>query len=101
MDFSQPLDFLPIWALYLLTVLLAMLFVGLGTGWVASGKNDPHRNRQKRADLGSIVGATFGLMAFLLVFLIGIAANRFDNRRQLATAEAMSQQGPPFCARIS
>jgi hypothetical protein len=68
-----------------------MLFVetGFRLGRYRKERSAPGKE-EKEGTLGSIVGATFGLMAFLLVFLIGIAANRFDNRRQLATAEAIA-----------
>jgi hypothetical protein len=72
-----------------LSVLLGLLFVELGYRLGSLKKKRAAQDEEeKEGTLGSIVGATFGLMAFLLVFLIGIAANRFDNRRALATAEA-------------
>jgi predicted small integral membrane protein len=86
MDYSQPLDDLPIWAVYLLTVLLSLLFFEVG---YRLGRNKVKRSSaEKEGDLGSIVGVTFGLITFFVVFMIGIAGNRFDNRRQLAIAEA-------------
>jgi hypothetical protein len=91
MNTIQLFDSLPIWGIYLLTVLLAMLFVEMGyrLGRLRQ-KRTPADQAGKEGDTGSIVGATFGLMAFLVVFLIGIAINRFDNRRQLATGEAIA-----------
>lgn len=72
MDYTQPLDFLPIWAVYLLTVLFALLFVEIGYRLGSARKKRLSLEQvEKERDLGSIVGATFGLMAFLLVFLIG------------------------------
>jgi len=50
-----------------------------------------HRRRseeEKEAPVGAMVGATLGLLAFRLAFTFGLAAARFDDRRQVAVAEA-------------
>jgi hypothetical protein len=83
---TQPLDVLPIWAMYLLIVLLGLLVVEAG---FRLGRYWKKRTGQAKQDnVNSLVGATLALLAFLLVFMIGIASNRFDNRRQLVVAEA-------------
>jgi len=83
---SQPLDILPLWALYLVIVLAGLLAVEIGF-WL--GRWWQQRSPQeKEGTTGAMVGATLGLLAFLLVFLTGIAVNRFDNRRQLVITEA-------------
>lgn len=83
---NQPLDILPLWALYLLLVLAGLLAVEigyrLGRWW------QKRSGQQKEGTTGALVGSILGLLAFLLVFLTGIAANRFDNRRQLVIVEA-------------
>lgn len=38
--------------------------------------------------LGGVVGATLGLLAFLLAFTFGMAASRFEDRRQVLLEEA-------------
>ena len=38
--------------------------------------------------MGAVVGATLGLLAFLLAFTFGMAASRYDTRRQLVLQEA-------------
>jgi hypothetical protein len=86
MPASQPFDFLPLWALYLIIVLAGLLAVEigyqLGRWWQ---KRSP---QEKESTTGPLVGSTLGLLAFLLVFLTGSAVNRFDNRRQLVIKEA-------------
>jgi hypothetical protein len=80
------LDVLPIWAVYLLVVLLGLLVVEAG---FRLGRNWKQRKGQEKPEnVGAMVGATLALLAFLLVFMIGIASNRFDNRRQLVIKEA-------------
>ena len=43
---------------------------------------------EKDAPVGTIVGATLGLLAFILAFTFGLAAARFDTRRQVLLDEA-------------
>jgi hypothetical protein len=49
------------------------------------------RGRQKHemeTPVGEMVAATLGLLAFILAFTFGLAATRFDNKRQLLVDEA-------------
>lgn len=83
---SQPLDTLPIWLLFLLTVLLFLLAVEAGyrlnQRWRQSslGKTD--------VALGGTVGASLALLAFLLAFVVGFGTNVMSERRRLVVAEA-------------
>lgn len=82
------LDYLPIWAIYLITVGIGLLAVEIGFQF---GKF--WRARHQKDDvsgLGAMIGSTLGLWAFLLAFLVGIASNRFDERRFLVINEANS-----------
>lgn len=83
---TQPLDILPIWAVYVVTVVAGLLVVEAGFR-LGRYMNKRH-GYEKHENVGSLVGATLALLAFLLVFMIGIASNRFDTRRQLVVAEA-------------
>ena len=83
---DQPLDALPIWGVYIVIVLVALLTVEVG---YQLGRYWQQRTEQgKESTVGALVGATLALLAFLLVFLTGAAANRFDTRRQLVVTEA-------------
>ena len=83
---GQPLDALPIWGVYVVIVLAALLTVEVG---YRLGRYWQQRTEKgKEGEVGSLVGATLALLAFLLVFLTGAAANRFDDRRQLVVTEA-------------
>lgn len=79
------LDAFPIWAVFLITVLLGLLMVELGYRMgVYWKKKHPDEDNE---DIGGMIGATLGLWAFLLAFLVGIAVSRYDNRRGLVLAE--------------
>lgn len=79
------LDSIPSWALYLILVLiaLAMAEVGFRVGSWWSKRSDAETDESASA----VVGATLALLAFLIVFQTGTAADRFDNRRQLVVEE--------------
>jgi hypothetical protein len=79
------IDFLPLWLLFAVSVLVVLGSSEIGR-YLAL-----HRLRRelKPADgpIGAVVGSTLGLLAFLLAFTFGIAAARFDQRRQLLLEE--------------
>lgn len=81
-----PLDALPLWALFLAILLLVLLSVegGYRLGQYRRSRSD----EEKEAPVGTMVGATLGLLAFLLAFTFGLAAERFDARRRVVLDEA-------------
>ena len=86
MQMSRPLDALPLWALFV-GILLVVLF-SVEFGYRLGKYRRSRREEEKEAPLGTMVGATLGLLAFILAFTFGLAANRFDNRRQVLLDEA-------------
>ena len=86
MQVSGPLDALPLWALFI-GILLVVLF-SVEFGYRLGKYRRGHHETEKEAPLGTMVGATLGLLAFILAFTFGLAANRFDNRRQVLLDEA-------------
>jgi hypothetical protein len=86
MQASGPLDALPLWALFI-GILLVVLF-SVEFGYRLGKYRRGHHETEKEAPLGTMVGATLGLLAFILAFTFGLAANRFDNRRQVLLDEA-------------
>lgn len=79
------LDSIPSWAIYLLIVLIALIMaeVGFRVGRWWAKRSDAQTDESAAA----VVGATLALLAFLIVFQTGIAADRFDTRRQLVVEE--------------
>ena len=86
MQSNGPLDALPLWGLFLAILLLVLLAI---EGGYRLGQYRRSRSEQeKEAPVGAMVGATLGLLAFILAFTFGLAAARFDTRRQLLLDEA-------------
>jgi hypothetical protein len=82
---QQPLDVLPLWLVFILSVGLALLFAELG---FQLGLAWQRRAPDKDTAIGAMVGAILALLAFLLAFLTAEASNRYDARRQLVLDEA-------------
>src|SRR2546429_6077350 len=83
---SIGLDVLPLWGLFVLILLVVLLSVECG---YRLGKYRRSRQEQeKEAPVGTMVGATLGLLAYILAFTFGLAAARFDARRQVLLDEA-------------
>jgi hypothetical protein len=79
-------DPIPIWAIYLLTVLF--LLAAMEAGYrltIAKKRKQPAKGD---AGVGAIAGATLALLAFLLAFVVSFAANLSSERRELVIAEA-------------
>jgi len=80
------LDTLPIWTLFPIAILIGALSVELGCR-VARNRRRRYPN-EAEAPAAPVVAATLGLLAFMLAFTFGIAAARFEERRQAVLAEA-------------
>lgn len=83
---NQPLDIIPLWGVFALTVGVVLAVVEIGF-WLGESKRRRHEDI-KDASLGSMVGATLGLLAFMLAFTFGMAASRYDTRRGHVLEEA-------------
>jgi hypothetical protein len=81
-----PIDALPLWGFFVAVLLLVLLSVegGYRLGQYRRGQSAG----EVEAPLGSMVGATLGLLAFMLAFTFGSAAERYDSRRQVLLDEA-------------
>ena len=87
------LDSLPLWALFVVTIVLISLSVEIGR-WLA--RYQTHRSqgeeeasvRSMAGSTGVMVGAMLGLLAFMLAFTFGLAASFFATRRDVVLSEA-------------
>ncbi|MCE9547663.1 MAG: hypothetical protein K8T25_19510 [Planctomycetia bacterium] len=78
---------LPLWAVFVVTWAVCMGAVEAGAA-LAAFTLRRRKEKEPDAPLGSVVGAVLGLLAFILAFTFGIAASRFDTRRQLVLQES-------------
>src|SRR5436190_1803260 len=86
MKTDGPIDVLPLWALFVSILIVVLLSVECD---YRLGKYRRSRHEEeKEAPLGTMVGAMLGLLAFILAFTFGLAAARFDTRRQVLLDEA-------------
>ena len=80
------LDPIPMWAMYVLTFLVLLLAFELGYKYGLFRQKKYEAEPDKTLD--AMVGATLGLLAFLMAFVMSMASDRYDNRRQLVVEEA-------------
>ena len=85
MQSDGPLDLLPLWGAFFVILLLVLVSVEVG---YRLGKYRSRNTEEKESAVGAMVGATLGLLAFMLAFTFGLAAERFDERRQAVLDEA-------------
>jgi len=79
------LEQIPLWGVFLLTVAVVLLSIGFGT--FLGGRRRRQPDHEAESSLGTIIGATLGLLAFMLAFTFGIAAGRLQTRMQLLLDE--------------
>ncbi len=80
------IDYPPLWGLFIATVILLLVFIELG---FRIGRFRHERSsKEQAAPVGATVGAILGLLAFTMAFTFGMAASRFDVRKQLVLDEA-------------
>ncbi|MEY4667555.1 MAG: hypothetical protein RL518_254 [Pseudomonadota bacterium] len=85
MEYGYFLDFLPLWALFIVTIVVISLSVECGFRFGARRRR--RTQQEKDAPVGAVVGATLALLGFMLAITFGIAVSRFDFRRQTFLAE--------------
>ena len=86
MQIYAPLDFLPLWGLFVATLLIVLL--SIECGYRLGRYRHKLSEQEKESPVGAMSGASLGLLAFLLAFTFGLAATRFDTRRELVVDEA-------------
>lgn len=83
---SGLLDPFPLWTILPLTVALALL--AIESGYRFARYRHQRSADEKEPNLGGMVGATLGLLAFMLAFTFGLAGTRFEARREIVLTEA-------------
>ena len=84
----MPLDLIPLWCFFPLLFVSGILSIEVA---YCFGKWRRIRSvDEKDSSIAAIVGATLGLLAFMLAFTFSLAATRFEARRQAVFDEANS-----------
>ena len=86
MDIALLATSMPSWLLFLVTFAIGIMAAELGA-WVAR-KREKASGADNATPVGSLIGATLGLLAFMLGFTFSIAADRFNDRKRLMVEEA-------------
>ena len=79
------LDQIPLWGVFLLTIAVVLLAIGLGM--FMGNRRRRRADHEPSAQLGVIISAVLGLLAFMLAFTFSITAERFQSRRSLLLDE--------------
>lgn len=83
---SEPLDLIPLWCFFLMTLVIGMFAVE--AGYRIGRRRHARSAEEKDAPVAAMVGSILGLLAFMLAFTFSMAATRFDARRQAVLQEA-------------
>lgn len=83
---SSIVDAFPLWVLYIIS--LAIVLLSIEAGWQLGRYRRQSSGGERDAPVGAAVGSTLGLLAFLLAFTFGMAATRYDTRKQIVLQEA-------------
>jgi hypothetical protein len=82
----QPLDSLPIWGVFIFSILL--LLVSIEVGFRLGKQVQKRWPDHSEAGVGVMVGASLAFLGFFLAFITGIAINLYNQRISLVITEA-------------
>ena len=85
-NIGQLLSQTPLWIIFLAT--LVIMFAAFEGGFLIGRYRREHSDQEKDSPVGPMVGATLGLLAFMLAFTFGVASTHFTTRRHLLLDEA-------------
>lgn len=80
------LDFVPLWAFFLIANVLSILV--LEGGYQIGRWRFARAMEEKETSVNAMVGSILGLLAIMLAFTFSLAATRFDARREAVLEEA-------------
>jgi hypothetical protein len=86
MERATFLDAFPLWTLFPITLVISLIAVEFGSR-VAKRRGQRAKDKTE-APPAPIVAGTLGLLAFLLAFTFGMAASRFEERKQAVLVES-------------
>ena len=80
------IDFIPVWLLFLATVVIVML--SIEAGYLLGSFVLRRSPGEKESPASAIAGSILGLAAFVLAFSFGIVSDRYDSRKALVREDA-------------
>lgn len=86
LDTSQLLDSLPLWGIFLATVVV--ILVSMELGFLLGRRAHQRSEKEDKPYTGAIVAASLGLLAFMLAFTFGAVTSRIDAKKQIILDEA-------------
>ena len=72
------LDYIPLWAIFAATV--ALMLLSMEIGFRGGRWRKKLTQPEKESPVGAVVGATLGLLGFMLAITFGVAVSRFEMR---------------------
>jgi hypothetical protein len=85
---SYLFSILPIWVIYLVIVFFIVLSIRSGIAYANWRKK--HYKQDDESSINTIVGATLGLLTFILAFTFSLSSSRFESRKQFLLDEVNS-----------
>jgi len=86
MSYIQSLDNIPIWGLFIIAT--GLFSIGAELGFRAGKFTHERQEKDQNPMVGTILGASLGLLAFFLAFTFNMAGSRYDARKKLVLDEA-------------
>ena len=79
------IDQIPLWGIFGLSVAMVLLSIWIGA--FMGKRRTRYPDHESESSLSTIIGASLGLLAFMLAFTFGFASERFQSRKQLLLDE--------------
>jgi hypothetical protein len=83
---TELLDFIPLWAVFIGSVLL--ILASMEIGQFLGGLERKRQKGGQKAHTGAIVAASLGLLAFMLTFTFSSVTQRYDTKKALVLEES-------------
>ena len=81
----ETFDAVPLWIIFPITIAFGLLSVEVG--YRLAHYRQRRSQNEKESPVGSMAGATLGLLAFMMAFTFGLANSRFEDRRKALLSE--------------
>src|SRR5262249_20446127 len=80
MSYDRLLDHVPLWAFFVLIVLITLVPIERGQRWGARRRRIG--DHEPEGPVGNVVGATLALLGVMVALTLGAATVRFDSRKE-------------------